>query len=327
MVLSGQPRTVHAGEERVGALPVEVEGELGEELRRRLDEALIEGLQRGAFEVVAASGDCGDAACWVGVADSAEVGYLVRATIAAEARTYAVDVSVIDGRDGSVVAASSEVCEVCGALAVRELVADQAAGLRKKLDDLVAGAPRVVVRSAPQGAVVQIDRETVGRAPVKRELAEGKHVARAELDGYVAVEREFLAVPGVEETITLQLEPLPDIRPKLRPWGWVLIGGGIASVTAGVTFLALHRRPAPGDRCDGDNLDAQGNCRFRFDTVVPGAVLTAAGGIIIIGGAFVAALTGPRRGARRAKRSARRFPVGRGRMVWAPAGLGVRARF
>ena len=83
-------------------------------------------------------------------------------------QAYDVGLQLVDVQSGDVVAEVAEVCNVCGVQEVREVVADQAAALRKKLDDLVTGPPVVTIDTAPAGAIVTIDGEPAG----DRELME-----------------------------------------------------------------------------------------------------------------------------------------------------------
>jgi TolB-like protein len=298
----------------VAAVPLQVEGELGEDWQRRLAEGVLEGLSRGNFDVLAPAdlvalapdvATCSDAACWARVAAAADARYLVRTVVRVqEARDYTVRVALLDGRTGAVVAEVSEPCQVCGMQEVRELVADESATLRKKLDDLVRGSPVLVVSSTPEPARVLVDGELIGETPLRREVTEGRHVARAEKEGFVPMEREFLAVAGVEETLAFRLDPLPDTRRRHRPWGWASLGVGLATLVPGITFLALDERPAPGDRCTGANVDPSGNCRYRYDTLVPGIALTVAGAVITSVGVAVLVATRRKRGQRKPRATA-----------------------
>ncbi len=284
---------------RVVVLPLEVEGTVVAGWTPQLAQAVSEGLERGAFELVEGpaglSTACDDAPCFVKAADAASADYIVRPRVVGEDRSYAVDIQVIAGATGQVVAESHEVCELCGVSEVLELVADQSATLRTKIDDLVQAPPVFVLQTQPDGARVLIDGELVGDAPVRTELVAGKHVARAELDGYAPVEREVLAVDGVESTVVLELRPLPKKGPNLRPLAWVGLGLGIGALAGGATFFGLDGRPAPGGRCSGVNVDAAGTCRYRYDTLGEAIGLTAGGVVITVTAAVVLALTSPRR--------------------------------
>lgn len=304
-----------AGGKTVVRLPVHVEGDLGAGWKQQLDQSVADGLARGNFDVVVSDQQCGAPACWKQIASTHDAAFLVHTEVQVTDGNYAIALQLIDGSSGEVMAETTDECEVCGMQNTRELVADQAAALRTKLDALVAGPPSVVIGSSPATAIVQIDGQVIGQTPVRRELTAGKHIARAEKAGYVTVEREFVAVEGVEERMDFELPPLPDIGPRFRPWGWVGIGTGAASIAAGVTLMVLDERPAPGDRCSGDNVDTSGNCRFRYDTLAPGLILTTAGAILALAGTAVLVAMRPRRRARRSQ------------TTWSPTALGLRARF
>ena len=300
---------------RVLTSPVEIDGELGAQWRAELDDSVANGLRRGNFEVVTEAVSCTDASCWSKAAARVGAAYVLRTEVTVGDRSYAVRVELLDGKTGERVALGEDACDVCGVDTARAIVADQAATMRTKLDDLVSGPPMVVIDSSPSEAIAKIDGETVGQTPVTRELSAGKHVVRLEKEGYVAVEREFLAVAGVQESMSLNLEPLPAALPRYRPWGWVGIGLGGAAIATGVTLMVLDERPAPGDRCQGDNVDADGNCRFRWNTLTPGLIFTTAGVLAALAGTAVVVVSRPRHRTRRT------------RSAWRWSGDGVVGRF
>ncbi len=295
--------------------PVQIDGELGAQWRTEIDASVADGLRRGNFEVVTEPADCDDAPCWAAAADRAGATYVLRTQVTVGDRSYAVRVELLDGKTGQGVALGEDGCEVCGVDTAKKIVADQAATMRTKLDDLVSGPPMVVIDSTPAEAIAEIDGQTVGRTPVTRELSAGKHVVRVEKEGYVAVEREFLAVAGVQESLSLSLEPLSAALPRYRPWGWVGVGLGGASIATGIALLVLDERPAPGDRCRGDNVDPDGNCRFRWNTLAPGLIFTTAGVLAALAGTAVVVVSRPRTKTRRA------------RSTWRWSGDGVVGRF
>lgn len=315
-----------ADEPTVAVLPVVVEGDLGAATVEQLADGVARGLARGAFDVVAAQEipadvaglpRCEDAVCRQQRASAVDATYLVESTVVADAeRNYEVTLRLFEGATGREAAQSVESCEVCGLNEVRTLMEDQASALRRKLEDLISGPPVLVVNSTPSGALVSIDGELVGRTPVRRELRDGDHVARVERDGYVAQERAFLAVEGVEETLSFELDPVPRKRARLRPWGWVGLGVGLPTLAAGATFLALDGRPAPGDRCAGANVDADGDCKFRYDTLTPGIALTVTGAVLTTAAVAILIATARRRG--RTSKRRRRFSP------WRMAGVRLR---
>ncbi len=280
-------------------LPLQVEGTVVPGWTPQLAQAVSEGLERGSFELAfgtkVPSTACDDAPCFVKLAEDTSADYVVRATVVGEDRRYVIDIAVIAGTTGQVVAESHEVCELCGVSEVRDLIADQSATLRTKIDDLVQAPPVFIVETNPDGARVLIDGEVIGDAPVRTEVVAGKHVARAEFDGYATLEREVLAVDGVESIIALELQPLPKARTNLRPIAWVGLSIGIVGLAAGATFFALDGRPAPGERCAGSNVDAAGNCRFLYDTLGEAIGLSVGGAVITVASAVALGLSSPRR--------------------------------
>jgi hypothetical protein len=74
------------------------------------------------------------------------------------------------------------------------------------------------------------------------------------------------------------------VREWMPPAGWALVGVGVASLAAGATFLALHHRPYES-QCSGSDVDAMGNCRRRYDTIVHGGALAGLGGAMLVTGA------------------------------------------
>ena len=99
------------------------------------------------------------------------------------------------------------------------------------------------------------------------------------------------------------LPPLPPVRPRKntgptpRPredavsrarspmwgWGWATFGVGLGVSVAGATLLGLHNRPFRG-RCEEDDIDFAGRCRFLYDTAAGGATALAVGVALIATG-------------------------------------------
>ncbi|MFO0634050.1 MAG: PEGA domain-containing protein [Nannocystaceae bacterium] len=197
----------------------------------------------------------------------------VTATVTARDRDFELAL-LLDARDGRELAATTATCEVCVVAEVGDMLADRAAVLGAKLDALATAPPRLRFVSCPGGAMISIDGERVGAAPLERTLDAGRHRAKAVLEGHLPLELQFDAVAGTEEELTLTLSPVPPRARALRPAGAATLGIGVALAAVGVPLLVLHGRPFRG-RCTGADVDVDGDCRFRYDTRTGGAMVTA----------------------------------------------------
>lgn len=311
-------------EVRAGLLPVQFEGDFNDAWRATLQEDLERGLAdtglsvldpQAVTEASGGVGDCRNAKCFQFLSQSVRAPFLVRAKIVVAERNYEIALDIIDGRDGSLAASSTESCQLCGLAEVGELIAKQAAVLREKVDVLALAPAVVAITTEPTGATIFIDGERIGEAPLEHELSPGTHRAQARKPGYVEQVRTLEAVKGVRERVTfeLMLAPAEEQTPR-RDWkppvGWSLLGVGGAGLASGITFLAIDEVPYRA-RCSGPDIDALGHCRQRYNTLTHGIALTASGAALAITGAalLIAARVG--RG-RRTDAMARRLRLGPG---------------
>lgn len=274
-------------------VPIAVEGELSDADRERLEQSLVEGLERGDFGIVPPSSlkstaDCTKPKCFQEIAKSATATHVVRGAVTVQDRDYAVRLELRDGKTGEAVATSEDSCEICGVADAEQMVSTAAATLRTKLDALALGPAIVSVSSTPDGAVVTIDGEIAGTTPLEREVVPGKHIVRVSREGFIAIEREVTFVEGVQESLEFSLEKVPSRLPS-RSWGWASLGVGIATLGTGIFFLTLDDSSyAFGNNCSGDDVDANGQCRFLWNTqwigggiAIAGATLTTLGAVIL----------------------------------------------
>jgi hypothetical protein len=301
---------------RAAILPLAVEGELSDVDRESLTSELVGGLQRGAFAVVSpkdvvasdpGAAECQDSKCYTKVARATSATHVVRAKVTVRDRDYDVEVELIDGGSGKVVATSKEGCEICGVVDAGSLMASASATLRTKLDALAKGPSTLRVTSTPEGAEVTVDGQIVGVTPVSRPVIAGKRIVRVSKEGFIAVEREVTVVEGVAEELGFELEKVPSRLPK-RPWGFVSLSFGIASLGVATGFAALRSRPYKiGGSCEGDNIDAQGDCRRLWDTewIVYGTAIAGAA-LLTLGIAVLLTTSGKRAGTRAAKKRERK---------------------
>ncbi|NVB39100.1 PEGA domain-containing protein [Pseudenhygromyxa sp. WMMC2535] len=283
---------------RAAILPLVVSGQLLDNDRQTLTDALVEGLQRGNFDVVppdaviaAGHRDCSRAGCMQSIASSTGASHVVRVVVEVVDRDYSVQVELYDGKDGTTVVTSSDGCEICGVADVSALLSTQAATLRTKLDALSTGPAAIVVTSTPEGAEVTLDGEPYGVTPLDKPVIPGDHVIRVSAEGYISMQEKRTFVEGARETLSYELEKVPNRLPK-RPWGWAALGVGVAALGVSIGMAAgLHGRVeyTVAGNCEGNDKDSDDNCRYLWDTMaislptgIVGGALTTLGVAILI---------------------------------------------
>ena len=319
--LAGLPVVAVAGpagtpEQRLAVLPLKVEGKVDAETLDRWTAGLRAGLARGDAPLVEPAAlpevdaNCDRKACYDQVRTATGATHIVRTTLVAKNRDFLLKIDLVNVETGEVALTTDEVCEICGSEEVVSLLDSQGALLQTRLKALGTGPAVLILDSSPRGALVSIDGEVVGTTPLERPLLEGAHTLRVSLDGHVAEERELKIVKGAREQVSLTLKRTPG-DPKSRVLGAVGLSGGLALLGAGVTLLVLDDRPYKA-KCSGENVDADMDCRFLFNTGVLGGALVGVGAIL---GTLGAVALYRNRGS-----SQRRAHV-------VPGGLGVVGRF
>lgn len=317
---------------RVLVLTEVVEGELEEPRRQELDAALRTGLARGDFAVVqgAAQPSCRvdptaawTPACAAQAAREAGATHAVLMSLRIERRDYSVSLQVLEADDETVTATSVQRCEVCGLAEVRDVVDNQAAAIRDRLEAMKLAQPTVMFQSLPEGAIIRIDDRVVGQTPFERVLEPGTHRVRASLDGHVDEVQNVRAVEGIRSTVTFELDPVPrTVRyRKLRAFGWVALGLGVAGVVTGPTLIAIDGK-SNQLRCDGGNVDPVGNCKYLYATSEAGIATTVVGAALLATGIGIAIGTRDKKAGAKRRASGASSPRGQ---VWFR--VGARALF
>ncbi|HFE45551.1 MAG TPA: PEGA domain-containing protein, partial [Nannocystis exedens] len=246
IVLSGPAQADGDGSietRKVAVLPLVIEGSIDDDAKAGLLNGLRAGLERGDFAIVPqadvdvlADDPCDRQTCYGKLRAELEVSHLVRVTVVVDNRDYSMGLELIDAENGDVVASSEERCDICGLEEVGELLSSQGALLRAKIDAMGAGPAVLIIDSKPTGATVMIDGEVVGVTPIERSVIAGEHVLRVSSDGFVAEEREITFVPGVTETINLDLSRAVGSK-KMRILGAAAVGGGALSLGGAALIL------------------------------------------------------------------------------------------
>lgn len=226
-------------------------------------------------------------------AAAAQAQYRVRVTVVETDRDYTIQFELLDA-SGASVAKTESSCDIC---AETEAAAQTGRDLGAFLESNVKATDTAVrITSTPSGANVLIDGTSVGTTPYEAPIEPGKHTVALERDGYQSSSREFAAAEGKQSEMHVDLvgrssptqparEPSP--RGKKAAWvaGWVGIGVGVALLTTGIALLAIDGKEIKND-CSGSNIDAFGNCKYRYETTGGGVAAT------VVGVAFAGAGTG-----------------------------------
>lgn len=273
---------------RVAVVRLTFDGAVSEAARELFAQRLGEGLAAAQFKVLpranvrnrleasalaAEVASCRGGACMARAAAALDVAFLVVGAVEEREKTYEITLEIVNGRTGSTIGTSRERCEICGVEEATEKVGLAASSLRARLEALVHTPARFVIRSRPAGARLSIDGMRVGRTPVDHELAAGTHRLVLSAPGYDALERTITAVSGVDETLDLDLVPLPTKFPY-RAAGATALAVGALALAGGVWALVTDGKQVA---CGADEQDGGGHCRYVWDTRVLGAALVGAG--------------------------------------------------
>jgi len=298
---------------KVAVLPLSVEGSIDDDAKAGLLNGLRAGLERGDFAIapqeeveVLADNPCDRQTCYGKLRSELGVSHLVRAKVIVKNRDYDLSLELIDAENGTVVASSQDRCDICGLEEVNELLSSQGALLRAKIDAMGAGPAILIVDSKPTGATVMIDGEVVGVTPIERSVIAGEHVLRLSADGYVAEEREVNFVPGVTETINLNLNRAVGSK-KMRILGAASVAGGVLALGGAGALLW-----ADDQFTCADPNDPADNCKDYKNYSPAGGVVAAVGAAFTTLGVVLLLRHRKPKGSNKAKASATISPTG----VW-----------
>lgn len=314
-------------------LPLKVEGVVPRRVKERYERTSLEALKSEHFESIVVE-DCEDAQCAVKKAPQAKRPVVLAQVLTAKERNYTLTVELLDGRTGRVLTTSKENCDLCGVGEVSELFVARASVIKDKIESTDAFGSTLEVNSDPPGAQIFVDGELMGQTPASLQLSSGQHSVELRKKGHSPSRKAVSIVNGVKESLDFTL-PKVLVVPKRQPqldqgpkaisasgWGWLGIGTGAVGVAAGTTLMVLHDRPFtfrceqhPTDPALSD-VDADGDCRYRYDTQGGGIISLAVGGAMLIAGVTVIAIQ-----AKRNKKKASKPKVAWG-SSW--GGLGMR---
>jgi len=272
--------TTRAAEPGTALMPVEFTGEVTPLRRQRLQKAMEDGAERAhlAVAVVDKPPTCVGRACAPVLVRTERVRYVARTVVTIEHDDYRYELELLDAQ-GRVVATVTDSCPVCGLAEAQRTLEDQIVLLMAKVRALHTESPVLQIEVVPP-ATVYLDGVRRGPSPVRVETTPGPHLVRAQARGYQLTNQTVVAKAGVNEMIRLDLVRRPTSE-RLRPPGWALLAAGLSSLAAGGVLLGIDDRPQARS-CTGRGRDANGHCLLLYDTLAPGATLTALGSAAVV---------------------------------------------
>lgn len=236
---------------------------------------------------------CAESACALALAEDAEVSHLITASVEKTGPDHRVEMTLWSG--GDAIAEVHDTCEICGATELLEVVAGAARAIGTKADQLTR--PGTLALSVqPEGVLVSIDGEAYeGQASGDLDaisLLPGTHTIELSLEGYETRSSEVRIVAGVREQLQVTLEPVvveppPADEPPdrdagrgLRAAGYAGLGLGLAALGSGVALIVMEERPL-ANRCSGENVDSDGDCKYRYATLESGLAFAIGGGVVL----------------------------------------------
>src|SRR5215210_1963587 len=149
---------------RILVLPVEVRGRDTPKFHAAVHDAVQRGLQRGEYTLVEAdpATTCTSNDCAGATARAADADFAVRVTIDANDRVYQLAIEVVAADSAQLVAEAKDVCDLCGLEEVVQMIDEQSASIRTRLDALVTAAPTIAFESTPPAATIELDGAQLG---------------------------------------------------------------------------------------------------------------------------------------------------------------------
>ncbi len=273
----------------VVAAPAQAHGELNEAMAERLDDSLREAVRKSDIRLVKVpeklaerAVDCSDDDCRAALISKADAKFLLVPEITLVDKDYQMRLTLYAASGGEATSLE-ETCSLCGLVEASELMADLGARMGRKIDLATRGA-FVEIRSEPPGAKVYIGRDLVGTTPLELPVDAGAHQVRIEMPGRIGIRRKIDVVAGEATVLDFELQPLPPRSARDRKLyaglGWAGFALGLAAVTGGSALVRMDEEPVKSD-CSGENIDFQGNCRWRYDTLEGGIAMITTGSLLI----------------------------------------------
>jgi hypothetical protein len=286
-----------AGSQRVAVAHLDFAGKIPEGLQELFAQRLVQGLSAARFEVLRESdvrqklaaanpalAACQSASCYPAMATALEASYLIAAHVSENSKTYTLEMEIINGRTGGVLASNRERCETCGAEDAGEKMGLAASALRERLEVVSRAPARFILRSKPAGARVTLDGKPAGSTPLDTELSGGPHHVQLLLAGHDDLSRTFTVVSGVDEAMDFDLVAIPSKFPY-RSAGWTSLAGGVLLMAAGIATMTFDNHEVA---CSTSEKDVNGRCPWVRSTKWWAATMIGVGAAAAtVGGTFL----------------------------------------
>lgn len=302
---------------RVAVMPLLAEGDVPPEVRTEAREAVEAALKSRKYELVDGrppGKNCSDFECIHAVAEQADAQWVVQPALSTIDHDYGIAVRLYDFA-GNLKVSEETTCEICSYPDAVESIQTEASELKDPLLGFVAnpygdreqesfeteGGSTLSIRTEPEGAQVILDGERIGKTPIDIPVEPGLRDLEIHLRNHTDVVTTVRAPRDGTELLTYKLVENNDAQTRaLRITGWTFSMVGIGLIGAGVPLLALEEQPVK-NRCSGDDIDFNGTCRYRYDTLLPGALLTGFGIASLLTGITTGVIARARRGKKEEK--------------------------
>lgn len=294
LILSSGPAEAPA----LGIGPTRGEGAgATKQLLDQLDAAVVTALREDGYAIEGIGLACADNLC---VFDSAlaneRPGALVL-EVRESMNDYEVTATLWSAADATSLAQEQLQCEICSfeevtdvAVKAARVVAQAAAQLSQEAAPAPVPSFEGVLRveSSPAGGEVFVDGVSMGRTPFEGSVGVGTREVEVYLDGYTTGVGTVEVTSQEARAVSLTLTPATDAgslwnRPWVRPTSFGAMGAGGAAMLTGFILLGIDENPYKRD-CEGDNVDADGVCRYRYNTLGAGVGLTVTGVVVAAAG-------------------------------------------
>jgi len=224
---------------------------------------------------------CTQGPCLVRVGKLLQVERVLVAGIAIHGSSYDILISLIDTESGAPLAQVNARCDVCNFSDVGESVARASKTLHARAQRYEGSQARLVIKT-PAGANIHLDGVPLGKAPLCRLVAPGKH--QLEISGVAGVSKREVVLKAGQRFSNPSMVLSPAARPSATSrspqlkatWpSWLTLAGGGALIISGAVALALDE-DCPTGICE-DRRQTRG---AGLALMGVGAALTATAGVL-----------------------------------------------